>query len=200
MGTTMTHRIPALVLTAVLCVGCGGSSSTDDLSDALLTVGDLAGEWTQSTGDPEAPEGTIPASGIVPDELRAMLPTFDLCPAASEAGKEAAESIQWQYFRQFDLAAGDPIDPPNDREGHMLFLQQFILSGDSLDLEQLTADLFPALEACLGDIPAGEEGPGTASRARHRRLRCHRDDRPRQIVTESQKDCGPTNRHSRLNT
>lgn len=160
----MSRKFPTLMLVAVVLAGCGGASSTKDLSGALLTVGDLPGDWAENRGDPDASEGTIPASGSVPEDKREMLPTIELCDAASADGKAAADSIKWEYFRQFDMTPADPFNPPSDREGHKIFLQEFMLTDDSSDLEQLTADLFPAMEACLGDIPAGEEGPGTATR------------------------------------
>lgn len=161
----MTRKLSALAVVAVVLAGCGGEpASTEDLSGSLLTVGDLSGKWTENRGNPDASEGTIPASGIISDEQRTKLPTVDLCDAASADGKTAAESIEWDVFRQFDMTPVDPFDPPTDREGHKIFLQEFMMSDDASDLEDLTADLIPAIEACLGDIPAGEEGPGTATR------------------------------------
>lgn len=161
----MTRKLATLVVAAVVLAGCGGeATSTEDLSNALLTVGDLPGEWTENRGNPDASEGTIPASGIIPDEQRKLLPTVELCDAASADAKTAADSIEWDVFRRFDMTAADPFNPPTDREGHKIFLQEFMMSEDASDLEDLTADVFPAIEACLGDIPAGEEGPGTATK------------------------------------
>lgn len=160
----MLKALPALVLMMAVAAGCGESStSVDDLSDALLTTGDLTGEWTEFRGNPEATEGTIAPTGIVTDEQRAMLPTMDLCERASDDAKTAANALRWDVFRQFDKTVADPIDPPTDREGHKVFLQQFMLSDDSDAVNALFDDLASGLEACLGDIPAGEEGPGRAT-------------------------------------
>lgn len=161
----MTRKFSFLAVVTFLLAGCGSSTpSSEDLSDALLNAGDLPGQWTENRGDPESSDGTIPASGIIPEDQRAMLPTFELCDAAPADGKAAADSLVWEVFRQFDMTPADPFNPPTDREGHKIFLQEFMLAGAPSDLEQLTADLFPAMEACLGDIPAGEEGPGTATK------------------------------------
>ena len=160
----MTRTLPTLSMVVILLAGCGGATSTEGLSDALLTVGDLSGDWTENRGDPSSPDGTIPASGSIPEDKRELLPSIEICDAAAATGKAAADSIEWEYFRQFDMTPVDPFDPPSDREGHKIFLQEFMLFDGSSDLERLTADLFPAIEACLGDIPAGEEGPGTASK------------------------------------
>lgn len=161
----MNRKMLALALVPALLAGCGGEPrSAEDLSDALLTVGDLSGEWTENRGQPDSPDGTMPASGIVPDDQRDKLPTVELCDAAPADGKAAADSIEWEVFRQFDMTPADPFDPPSDREGHKIFLQQFMVSDDASDLVKVTADLFPAIEECLGDIPAGEEGPGVATK------------------------------------
>ena len=161
----MRSKLIAAALAAALVTGCGGEPrSTTELSDALLTVSDLHGAWTENRQRPDSPDSTMPATGIIPDDQRDMLPTIELCDAASAAGRSAAESLKWDVFRQFDMTPADPFDPPTDREGHKIFLQEFMLSNDASDLVKVTADLFPAMEACLGDIPAGEEGPGTATK------------------------------------
>jgi hypothetical protein len=65
-------------------------------------------------------------------------------------------------FRQLDLDEDDPIDPPNDRTGHMVFVQQFLTSGEPDELESTFELLRSGSEACFGPIAAGEEGPGQA--------------------------------------
>lgn len=161
----MTSKLIAFAVAACLVAGCGAEPrSTADLSTALLTVSDLTGAWTENRQRPDAPDDTMPASGIIPEDQREMLPTVELCETASAEGKAAADSIEWEVFRQFDMTPVDPFDPPTDREGHKIFLQEFMLSDDGSNLVKITADLFPAMEACLGDIPAGEEGPGTATK------------------------------------
>ena len=91
-----------------------------------------------------------------------MLPTVELCDAASPEAKAAVESLTWMAFRQLDLDEADPIDPPNDRTGHMVFVQQFLTSGDADELATTFDLLQSGFEACVGPIPAGEEGPGQA--------------------------------------
>ena len=57
----------------------------------------------------------------------------------------------------------DPIDPPLDREGRIVFVQEFLLATDPNDLDADFDLLRAGHDACVGDIPAGEEGPGTMS-------------------------------------
>lgn len=161
----MNRKLPVVAIALFLLAGCGGAArSTEELSDALLTVGDLSGEWTENRSQPDAPDGTLPPTGIIPEAQRDMVPTVELCDAAAAEGRSAADAIRWQVFRRFEMTPADPFDPPSDREGHRIFLQQFMMSDDASELVKITADLFPAIEACLGDIPAGEEGPGTATK------------------------------------
>lgn len=161
--TTTPVLALALIMAVTALTACGGPRSVDEMSDALLTVGDLPGVWTENRGDPSSAEGTVPASGIVPDDQRGLLPTVDLCDAADDAARDAADRLRWEVFRQFDATVDDPVDPPTDPEGHKVFLQQFMMSDEPEDLSSLLADLVPGVEACLGPIPAGEEGPGTAT-------------------------------------
>ena len=65
-------------------------------------------------------------------------------------------------LRALDLDEDDAIDPPNDRTGHMVFVQQFLTSGDDDELAATFELLRSGSEACFGPIEAGEEGPGQA--------------------------------------
>jgi len=144
--------------------GCGddepqaGVPSAEELAVTLVTPEDFEGEWTVNAG----PEGTEqPVSGVVPEDLQELLPTMELCDRASIESREAAEALRWTAFRQLDLDVEDPIEPPQDREGHVVFAQEFLTSGDPADIE-VTFDLVrEGMEACLGDFVEEEEGPGT---------------------------------------
>ena len=46
----------------------------------------------------------------------------------------------------------------------MIFVQEFLLSGDPAEVESTFTALRDGLQACQGEIPAGEEGPGKSSR------------------------------------
>ena len=142
-------------------VGCSGSGSRANLAESLLTVDDLEGPWSVNKGPADV---RLPESGVITDAEREFLPKMDLCDAASQVSKDAIESLRWVEFRQFDLAVDDPVDVPRDREGHMVFAQEFLLSGSSSDLSDALVRLSEGLDACVGDIPAGEEGPGTLTR------------------------------------
>ena len=104
-----------------------------------------------------------PTSGVVPDNLQQMLPKIEFCGKASEESRSAADALRWQAFRQLDQSEQDPIDmAAGDRVGHMIFVQEFLLSGDPAEVETTFEALRDGIRACHGEIPAGEEGPGTS--------------------------------------
>jgi len=125
----------------------------------LVTVDSFEGTWTVNVGPGDGPDLT---SGVVPEDQRDMLPAAELCDAASPEARAAVESLSWMAFRQLDLDVDDPIDPPSDRTGHMVFVQQFLTSGEADELATTFELLRAGAEACLGPIAAGEEGPGQA--------------------------------------
>jgi hypothetical protein len=141
--------------------GCGGDDevvipSAEELGAALVTVDTYDGEWTVDV-PPDWPGGE---SGVVPAELQDQLPSMELCDAASDASRAALDSLRWMAFRQIDLTVDDPLDPPGDVTGHMVAVQEFLTSGDPAEMEELFGLLRDGAQACLGDIPAGDEGPG----------------------------------------
>jgi hypothetical protein len=151
--------------TCVALVGCAVTStrdtnkirSSEELAQSLLTDEDLEGDWKPNTG----PDGAgLPASGVITDVERPMLPQVELCEEAGQVARDAIDSVKWQGFRQLDKVVDDPIDPPADREGHMEFVQQFLTSGDPNEVESLFDDIASGYKECLGELPAGEEGPG----------------------------------------
>jgi hypothetical protein len=153
--------VATLVLGAASC-GSDEASTTpptaDELATTLVVEDSFDGDWTLNTGPDDS---TDMSSGVVPDELQEQLPRIEFCESASDESRAAAEDLQWQAFRQLDLTVEDPIDPP-DREGHMVAVQQFLTAGDPAEIEATFDLLQEGMEACLGDFPAGEEGPGTA--------------------------------------
>ncbi|MEY3342166.1 MAG: hypothetical protein RLZZ269_2077 [Actinomycetota bacterium] len=166
----MTHRLQprwwvvgvvVLFVLSWLFSGCGTvrTHSADRLAQSLLTADDLSGEWTI---DPGPDDGGLDPSGVVTDEQRGLLPSIDFCEEASRDAKNAIDDLRWEAFRQLDRTVDDPIDPPFDREGHIVFVQEFLMSGLSSQLSLLIGRLREGFVSCLGDIPAGEEGPGTA--------------------------------------
>lgn len=166
MGRNFVLRPPVLAVTALLALsGCAITSvrdtnkirSADEIADSLLTDEDLSGNWTLNTG----PDGAaLPASGVITDVERPMLPQVELCEEAGQVARDAIDSVKWQGFRQLDKVVDDPIDPPADREGHMEFVQQFLMSGEPDEVESLFNDIASGYKECLGELPAGEEGPG----------------------------------------
>jgi hypothetical protein len=167
MGQNFVLRPSVLMATVWLALsGCAVTSvrdtnkirSAEELAELLLTEEDLSGDWTLNMG----PDGAaLPASGVITDVEREMLPQVELCAEAGQAALDAIDSLKWQGFRQLDRVVDDPIDPPADREGHMEFAQQFLMSADPDDLESAFSDVATGYVECLGDVPAGEEGPGT---------------------------------------
>jgi hypothetical protein len=163
-STICPRVLGALGLAAAsVLAGCGNDQDTaptaEELAAQLVTVDSFDGEWTINTGPDD---GTDMTSGVIPEDQRDMLPTVELCDAASPAAQEAVEALTWMAFRQLDLDEDDPIDPPNDRTGHMVFVQEFLTSGDHDELESTFELLRSGSEACFGPIASTEEGPGQA--------------------------------------
>jgi hypothetical protein len=152
----------ALAAASVLAA-CGDDQDTpptaEQLAAQLVTVDSFDGDWTINAGPDD---GTDMTSGVIPEDQRDMLPTLELCDAASPEAQDAVESLTWMAFRQLDLDEDDPIEPPGDRTGHMVFVQQFLTSGDADELAVTFELLRSGSEACFGPIAAGEEGPGQA--------------------------------------
>lgn len=150
---------------ALSMAGCGGGTSgsavptAEQLASSLVTADDHDGEWTVNSA-PDDP--AMPPSGVVSPEQQDMLPALEMCGAAGARSRAAADGLRWKAFRQLDLTEDDPIAPPGDRTGHMIFVQEFLTSGESAEIERTFGLLRDGMKACLGDIPAGEEGPGTA--------------------------------------
>lgn len=142
-------------------VSCGGSSTSSGIASSLLEVRDLAGPWSVNPG-PE--DMQFPESGVITDAEREFLPRMDLCDEASQESKDVLEGVEWEAFRQFDLEVDDPVDVPGDREGQIVFAQEFLMSGTSEELTTIVDNVAAGLDACQGEIPAGEEGPGTLTR------------------------------------
>lgn len=140
--------------------GCGSDPqavpTAEALAQRLLTPDDLGGAWTTVM----PPDGASqPGWGVVTAEMQGMLPRFELCDAASAEAQAATDDVQWDAFMQLELDTGDPIEPPDDRSGHLVMLQQY-LAGVDPDDATATFDLMRmGSDACLGDFPADEEGP-----------------------------------------
>ncbi len=141
---------------------CGGEETihtADDLSRMLLTDADLDGEWVLFNG-PQGGDEMVDASGILTEEQRELVPSFDLCDRASDDSRKVAAALRPLVFRQLDLVVEDGIDPPFDRAGHMVFLQEFLYVDPPYLMASSFASLREGMNQCLGEVPAGEEGPG----------------------------------------
>ncbi len=159
----------AAVLPLALLASCGDTDDTGDttpptsvvvnVAEALLTPNDLGTGWSV-TEIPEDEDPTV--DGVVRDDQQQDLPRPELCEEANSSARTALETLRWRGFRSLELDVADPIEPPLDRSGHLVFLQQLI-SVDTPDQQRATFDLLEAgYQACLGAIPADEEGPGQA--------------------------------------
>ncbi len=163
----MKARSALLVIGGVIIAlagnGCGGGDdgesvpTADELAADLLRPGDLDGAWSITV-----PEGDVdvPESGVLTDEMQDLLPRFDLCSNASEQAQATASGLHWDAFMQLELQSDDPIQPPDDRTGHMIFLQQYLAATDPADTSATFDLLHQGAQACLGDFEADEEGPG----------------------------------------
>jgi hypothetical protein len=164
----MTRHLPVLftvaISAALVAAGCGSDQTAtpvptaEQLASTLITTDLYDGDWTINL-PPDAPD--IAATGVVPDELQDMLPKLEMCDAASPESHTAADELRWKAFRQLDLTVDDPIQAP-DMTGHMIFVQEYLTSAEPAEIETTFGLLRDGMQACLGDIPAGEEGPGTA--------------------------------------
>ena len=131
--------------------------TAEQLASVLVTQDDYDGAWTENL--PPNPADAI--SGVVTKEQQEMLPRLDLCDRASEESLAAVRALRWQAFRTLDLTEDDPIDfAAGDRSGHMIFVQEFLLADEPSQVESTFTALRDGSQACLGEIPAGEEGPG----------------------------------------
>ena len=92
-----------------------------------------------------------------------MLPSVELCPAARAESRAAADGLAWMAYRQLDMTPEDPITPPDDRTGHMVFVQHFLLSGEPTAVQATFELLRDGMKACLGEVDTGEEGPEQAA-------------------------------------
>ncbi|MGA1073744.1 MAG: hypothetical protein ACO307_01275 [Ilumatobacteraceae bacterium] len=171
-SATSSAAVVAIVL-ATLAAGCGEDvepPTAVELAGMLITpetFADVLADDVVAGDDPWTMNVPIDqpglASGVVPDEALEFLPRLELCPDAGDEAIAAAEAVRWSAFRQLDLDVADPIEPPNDRTGHLVFVQEY-LTTDEVDVIEQRYDLLSAgLAACLGDIAAGEEGPGSVT-------------------------------------
>lgn len=144
-------------------VSCGRNDevipTAQDLSASLVGVDELEGEWTLFNG-PQGGDQMLDSSGILTEEQRDLVPSFDLCERASDDARALVESLRPLVFRQLDLAIDDEIDPPFDRTGHRIFLQEFLYAGDADQIAESFSLIRDGSFDCFGEIAAGEEGPG----------------------------------------
>lgn len=135
----------------------GAVPTAVELASALVTEDDYDGQWTVNV----PPDSQMVTPGVVPEGQQEMLPKIEFCAKASEESRSAADALRWQAFRQLDQSEENPIDMAGgDRVGHMIFVQEFLLSGDPAEVETTFNALRDGMRACQGRIPAGEEGPG----------------------------------------
>ena len=136
----------------------GDVPTAEQLASVLVSADDYDGTWAVNV----PPDDAAAISGVVTEEQQEMLPRIGFCDKASEESRAAAEALRWQAFRQLDQSEADPIDmAAGDRVGHMIFVQEFLRSGDPAEIEATFNALRAGMQACQGAIPAGDEGPGT---------------------------------------
>lgn len=161
--TARATRLIVAVSVALAGSACGSADDVDavpapgELAERLLAPGDLDGGWSVAV----FPDGDVDTSGVVTDAMQELLPEFALCPEAGEDARAATRELEWDAFMQLELATDDPIDPPDDRTGRMIFLQQYLAAADPADTRAMFDALGEGATACLGDVAPGDEGPGS---------------------------------------
>ena len=161
----------AVIAAAVVINGCGDDDidttlpTAEQMASTLVTADDFDGDWTVNE-PPDASAAFL--SGVVSDDERDRLLQLDLCDKAGAESSTAAESLRWQAFRQLDLTVEDPIeltvaDPTEspDRTGQVVFVQEFLTSAEPDQIETTFELIRDGMQACLGDYPADQGGPGT---------------------------------------
>lgn len=162
--STIWWRALAAASLVVGGAACGGDDevavpTAEELAGHLIDVETYEGTWSVSLPD-DAPEGA--ETGVVPDDAQDQLPRIELCEEASAEAQAAVRDLRWTGFRQLELEVDDPIRPPDDRTGHIVFVQEYLTAGEPDEIEATFELLRDGMQACLGEIPAGEEGPGMA--------------------------------------
>ncbi|WP_107774201.1 hypothetical protein [Nocardioides sediminis] len=151
----------AAALLVVALSGCGEDStpgtttapepqSPETLASALVEPADLGAAWSV-TRMPDFPE--LSETGVVSDEAQDMLPRMEPCQKATEQERAAAEDLEWDAFRQLELATGTPTGSPSPGRPpvhHLVFAQEFLGEG-AVDETKTTYDaLVSGGDACLG--------------------------------------------------
>lgn len=183
--------VAAMLLALAACgdetttVSGQAGASPEDLAAVLVTPEDLGEGWSV-TPDPE----TGGTSGVVSEEMRDMLPRIQFCGKASAEAVAAAKSLRWDAFRQLNLATetemSQPTSPePGERPEHdLVFVQEFLMSGDPAEVEATYDALESGVRACWGERTVTEDGE--KDRTLRLRVPAVGEDRvgTRDIVTE----------------
>lgn len=157
-------------LLALTLSGCGQDSTPREpsateavtperIASALVVETDLGADWSV-TRMPDFPE--LSETGVVSDEVQEMLPRMQPCEKADAEAQSVAEDLEWDAFRQLDLATGTPTGSPSPGTPpvhHLVFVQEFLASGEA-DATGATYDaLVAGGDACLGTevTPDGEK-------------------------------------------
>lgn len=144
----------------LLLSGCGQDEAPDDragdarpaaeVAATLVVAADLGADWSIRQ-NPDFPE--MSETGVVSDDVRAMLPQVSMCEAADAEAQAAADDLRWVAFRQLDLATGQPTGAPSPGKPplhHLVFVQEFLATGDPAGLAATYDALVAGGDACLG--------------------------------------------------
>ena len=151
----------ATVLLGVVLAGCGQDAGTGDrtssdvsspeqLAAGLVVPEDLGADWSV-TRQPDFPE--LSETGVVSDEAQDMLPRIKPCEKATEEEQAVADDLEWDAFRQLDLATGTPTGSPTPGRPpvhHLVFAQEFLASGAAEETQATYDALVSGGDACLG--------------------------------------------------
>jgi hypothetical protein len=160
MRIHMRNALAVLAAAALMVSGCGGAEDepavdetipATEVASLLVTADELEGEWVVN-------DDGVSESGVLTEETAAEIPVLPLCDAESAEAEAAVGALRWQAFRHLDKTVDDPVEPPEDMSGRMVFAQEFLLSDDPGEVEATFDALKSGLDACMGQSTEDEDG------------------------------------------
>ncbi len=180
MGVHIRRMLAVIGASALLLAGCQGGPelpaasttprvpSAEELAAAVLTPGDLPGDWALDSYIEESSTGT---PGVLPEQEQQEYGPW-LCEKAGLGPRLAADSMRWAVFWQLARDVSDPLwgdqDPTKfsneqDYSGHWAVVEELLTSGDPAQVAATFRALRDGRRACLGGFTIEAEETGSGS-------------------------------------